>query len=111
MTLGVLNRVNELADRTNIEEKIFRPHYNIIPLQEIIAQVFSVGKNSKKVLTEYVKLVEDNSEFSILLDLTETELKSLTTAKIAKNIINMRSGQVRIKGGYDGVYGEVSIGK
>lgn len=111
MTLGVLNRVNELADRTNIEEKIFRPHYNIIPLQEIIAQVFKVGKNSKKVLTEYLRLVEGNSEFSILLDLTETELKSLTTAKIAKNIINMRSGQVRIKGGYDGVYGEVSIGK
>lgn len=109
LTLGVLNRINQLADRKEVNDKIFRPYYSLIPLQEIIADVMDVGKNSKKVMAEYMRLVESKSEFSILLDMPEKELKKITTAKVAKSIMNMRSGRVKIKPGYDGVYGEVKI--
>jgi len=109
LTLGVLNRINQLSDRRKPEEKSFRPYYSLIPLQEIIAVAMSAGKNSKKVMAEYMKAVEARSEFSILLDMPEIELKRLMTPKIAKSIMNMRVGKVKIKPGYDGLYGEVKI--
>ena len=57
LTIGVMNRVNELADRRiKISSKEnfnkfnnFTPYYNLIPLGEIIAEAFNVGVNTKQV--------------------------------------------------------------
>lgn len=109
LTLGVLNRVNVLADRKNIDKSNFIPYKNLIPLQEIIADVLEVGKNSKKVQTEYFKLVKYANEFAALLDLPLAELNQATLPEIAETIMAMRQGQVEIVAGYDGIFGQVKI--
>lgn len=109
LVLGVLNRVNALADRTEYDKSMFRPFKSIISLQEIIAEAYGVGKNSKKVSKTYLELVEKKTEFAILLDLDEKSLQKLAGTEIAGRIINVRNGKVKIKAGYDGVFGEIKI--
>lgn len=111
LTLGVLHRVNELADR----EQGFKPEgaipfRNLIPLQEIIGAAVGVGPQSKRVTKEYENLLEKfNNEFTILLDSTEDDLKAASLPEIAEGIIKVRQGKVQIEPGHDGVFGKIKI--
>jgi len=109
LILGVLHRIKELADRKEVNENLFIPFVNIIPLQEIIADQFGVGKKSKKVMREYLRIVEKVSEFEVLIETNEATLKQLTTPEIAENIMKMRQKEVEIKPGYDGIFGTIKI--
>lgn len=109
LTLGVMHRVNELADREKplVQNQI--PYKNLIPLAEIIAEISGVNKNAKKVFQIYSEMVEKYPEFVILLDLNEEELKKITTPEIVLGIMNTRAGQIKIEPGYDGKYGMIKI--
>ena len=63
-----MNRVVKLADQTKEQAKPLIPSKHLIPLEEIISELFGVGVGSKKVQTEYEKLIQAlGSEFKILL--------------------------------------------
>jgi uncharacterized protein (TIGR00375 family) len=113
LTVGVLNRVAELADREekNISKDIFIPHKYIVPLREVIASVFQVGASSKKVAKEYDHLLQTlGNEFKILLETPVDEIKKQTSEEnIAIAIANMREGKVRVVPGYDGIFGTVDL--
>ncbi len=110
LTIGVMSRVEALADRTENEiGKSFVPHQYIVPLKEIIAEVLKVKPTSKKVQMEYEHMIEAiGSEFFILL---EASAEKITTAvhyaDIWLGISNMRQGKVEASGGYDGVFGTI----
>jgi uncharacterized protein (TIGR00375 family) len=111
LTIGVLNRVEQLADR----EEGFKPEgavpfKSLIPLEEIIADAVGVMTRSKKVLEEYENLIKKfGNEFKILLEASHQELKAATSPEIAEGIIRTREGKVFIEPGYDGVYGKIRI--
>jgi uncharacterized protein (TIGR00375 family) len=111
LTIGVLHRVDDLADREvkTIPENRFIPHKYIVPLREIIGQVFEVGVASKRVKAEYDRLITSiGSEFYILLHASiEDILKQVSDPLIAKAIENMRNGKVRVTPGYDGIFGVI----
>lgn len=111
LTVGVMNRVNELADRPEgFKPEAAVPFKSVIPLQEIVAEALGVEKLSKKVEEEYLRIVQKaGSEFRILLDLNADELLKITSEKIADGIMRMRRGQVQKIPGYDGVYGKISV--
>lgn len=110
LLVGVLNRVDALADREfGYHPAHAVPYKNVIPLEEIIAETLEVGVGSKKVLAIYEKMVEKNSEFEILLELPEDDIAKISTPEIAKSIIRVREGQVHVEGGYDGVFGKIHI--
>lgn len=111
LTIGVLNRVAELADRLEgVKPENAIPFKNLIPLEEIIADAFGVGVGSKRVREEYEKLVQTfGSEFQILLDTDDATLKSATLPEIAEGIKRVREGKVKIEPGYDGEYGKIKI--
>ena len=113
MTIGVVNQVEKFADRKkSIRKSIFPATHHIIPLNEIIAESFCVGVNSKKVEQMYFELINQfGNEFTILLDLDEKEMLEKMPPRIAEGIINMRKGKVKIDPGYDGLYGKISIFK
>ncbi len=111
LTIGVLNRVAELADRPERAkpEKAI-PFKSLIPLEEIIADAFGVGVASKRVREEYEKLIQAlGSEFQILLDTDDSTLKSATLPEIAEGVKRVREGRVKIEPGYDGEYGKIKI--
>lgn len=113
LTLGVHHRVEELSDRDAGEvagEKT--PFKSIVPLATIIAECLGLKTvTSKTVMAEYDRLIDNLAdEFSILLDVPIEDIAEVSTdATIPLAIERMRSGEVEIKPGYDGVYGEVSI--
>lgn len=111
LTVGVLHRVDDVADRTTFEAGRFIPHRYAVPLREIIAQGFGIGIGSKKVEKEYRSLLAAlGSEFFILLhaDIAAVE-KTASDKNIALAIANVRDGKVTLKPGYDGVYGRVDL--
>ena len=111
LTLGVLHRVEDLADR----EEGFVPenaisYKSLVPLQEIIAEAISQTPGTKEVLKEYHNLIDQfNNEFNVLLNVKEEDLKSQTLPEIVEGIIRVREGKVNIEPGYDGVFGKVRI--
>jgi DNA helicase-2/ATP-dependent DNA helicase PcrA len=113
LTIGVLHRVDDLADRNEKDITIgkFIPHKYIVPLREIISEVLGVGKTSKKVAAEYDNLIINlGSEFDILLN---QEIKAIgrhaSDENIALAITNMRAGAVRVTPGFDGQYGQINL--
>jgi len=110
LTLGVLNRINTLGDRP---EGSTSPHsipfIRMVPLMEIIAQVQQVKPASKKVRRIYLEwLNEFGTEFDILLEVSLEEMKK-KDFQLGEAIGKVRSGDLIIHPGYDGIYGEVKI--
>ncbi|MBI5654181.1 DNA helicase UvrD [Candidatus Uhrbacteria bacterium] len=112
LTVGVLNRVDELADRP---ENPFRPtgsppYRSIVPLAELVGDALGVGKVSKRVKTALDGLLKaGGNEFHILLDMPPERIAQVSTPEIASAIQNMRAGLVEIRPGYDGEFGHVKV--
>jgi uncharacterized protein (TIGR00375 family) len=111
LTVGVMNRVEELADRPEgvISPKAI-PTLHMVPLEEIIADALGVGTNASSVEKEYLRLVEKGgSEFDILLELAPEDLASFTPPLILEGILRVRQGRLKITPGFDGVFGKIQI--
>ena len=111
LTIGVLNRVEQLADR---EEGVVPsgalPYVKLVPLQEIIVDTMGRGWPTRAVMGEYEKLIGAfGTEFDVLTGAPKDKLFELTDEKIAEGIMRVREGRVAIEPGYDGVYGRISI--
>ncbi len=109
MTVGVLQRVEELADREEgYMPKNAIPFKTLLPLYEIISFVTGVNQlYSKKVIEEQNKLIDRfGNELNVLLNINKEELMKVTSEKIADAIIKVRNGDVKFIAGYDGVYGK-----
>ena len=111
LTIGVLHRVEDLADRDDEGASVVCPPYtSLVPLEEILSQVLGVGVKTKTVSREYDRLIEEfGSEFRILLDLPGKEMEGRVPARILRGIMAVRSGDVEVIPGYDGLYGQVRI--
>ena len=111
VTVGVLHRVEKLADRKSGSGLEGRPpFYSLIPLQEIIAETKNMGVNTKTVNGEYFALLEKlGSEFKILMDIPLDEIESAVSPSLREAIGRVRSGKVEISPGFDGEYGKVRI--
>ncbi len=111
LTIGVLNRVEELADRPEgAEPSLVIPFKHLVPLEEIIAEAIGMLPGAKKVDAEYQLLIKKfGNEFNILLEADHGELMTATLPEIAEGISRVRDGKVIIDPGYDGVFGKVRI--
>lgn len=111
LTVGVLNRVERLADRAegaNPANAI--PYKNLIPLDEIIAESKGMTKASAAVEREYRgAIARFGTEFEILMRAPDEQLREGLSSRVAEGVVRVRKGQVKINPGYDGEYGVISI--
>ena len=112
LTVGVLSRVSDLADR-DIKEmpKGHVPYKSIVPLQEIIAESFGIkSTSSKRVQAMYEDLISEvGNEFEILLDKKIEDIETASNPASAEAVRRVRAGEMNIRPGYDGVFGQVKI--
>lgn len=111
LTVGVMHRVDKLADR----EAGFKPggapgFHSIIPLPEMIAQTLGVGVNSKAVNKAYLGLLGRlGNEFSILMNTPLKDIEKASSPFFREAISRMRTGNIHIAPGYDGEFGKIRI--
>jgi uncharacterized protein (TIGR00375 family) len=111
VTVGVMHRVEELADLPDGRRPPqARPYRSIIPLMEIIAEVEQVGVNSKKVAGTYLDLVSRlGNEYRVLVEAETESIRRAGSTLLAEAISRIRAGQVRIYPGYDGEFGTIRV--
>jgi uncharacterized protein (TIGR00375 family) len=109
LTVGVLQRVEQLADRPEgFKPDNAVPYKSLLPLYEIISFVTGVGQlYNKNVIEQQDALVKKfDNELNVLLNVPKEQLLQATKESIADAIIKVREGKVDYIPGYDGVYGQ-----
>ncbi|NOY82714.1 MAG: UvrD-helicase domain-containing protein [Kiritimatiellaeota bacterium] len=111
LVLGVLHRVTELADRPKgARPDNALPCEHIIPLPELLAELFECGENTKKVQRAYRRLLERlGPELRILRELPPDDIERVGPALIGEAVRRVRDGNVVRRGGFDGEYGVIRV--
>ena len=111
LTVGVLHRVAELADRP----PGYRPpgaagFTNLIQLPYIMGEILATGPKSKKVTGEVGRLVAAlGPELSILRDVPLDDVRRVGGSLLGEAIARLRRGEVIRDAGYDGEYGTIRL--
>ena len=111
LTIGVLNRIEELSDRKEGEKpRDTSPFYSRIPLKEIISEILKVGSASQKVMRHYQHALHVlGSELAILDSINLSDIDSAGIPMLKEAVKRMREGCVHIVPGYDGEFGKIQI--
>lgn len=111
VTVGVMSRVEDLADRPpGARPDTAFGFESLVPLQEVLARCFDQGPATKRVQREYDRLlIELGPELTILRSLPVDALQRAGSPLLAESIRRVRAGELRIHPGYDGEYGVIRI--
>ncbi|HEX5540881.1 MAG TPA: UvrD-helicase domain-containing protein [Micromonospora sp.] len=111
LTVGVLSRVEELADRPagHIPPHA-KPVTHLVPLAEILSEINGVGPRTKTVEGQLTNLVAAlGSELEILTTVPADDIQQAGGELLAEAIGRLRRGQVHRVAGYDGEYGSITL--
>lgn len=110
LTIGVDYRVEEIAKEKKFKPKNAKPFFALVPLHELISFAIGSPMTSKKTWEVYNLLIANfENEFDILLEAQKQKL-TLVLDKypaLIELIIQNRENKLKIKPGFDGVYGEI----
>ena len=112
LTVGVMHRVEDLADRPeeSAPPETAGSMQSLIPLPEILSEVHEVGPKSRKVATHYEHLLGQlGPELPLLNALPLEEVESNASPLIAEALSRLRKQEVIRNAGYDGVYGTIRL--
>lgn len=113
LTIGVMHRVNELADR----KRSFVPEtagkiFSLIPLQEILSEIMRSGVSSKAVAAEYENVTEKlGPELPVLTEIPAETISKKHSSLLAQAVSRLREGKVIKQAGFDGEYGKIKLFK
>ncbi len=111
ITIGVVNRVEQLADR---EEGFVlpegRPFESLVPLVEVIGASMGISAAGKKAAEKYEQMTGAlGSEFVILREIPVEDIRKTAGPLVAEGIRRLRMGQVQREPGFDGEYGKIGL--
>jgi uncharacterized protein (TIGR00375 family) len=111
LTIGVLHRVQKLADRPFPQQPKGAAGFQyIIPLPEILAEINKAGVDSKRVQHAFGQAIAaGGNEFSLLTEMPVEDIQRKSSPVLAEAIRRMRINQVRRIPGYDGEYGTIYL--
>jgi DNA helicase-2/ATP-dependent DNA helicase PcrA len=111
VTVGVMNRVEELADRLQgFRSQGAAPFRSFVPLPEIVSEILGVGPGSGKVENACHGLLSRlGPEFFILEHAPLDAIERAGSAMLKEAVDRMRKGRVICEAGYDGEYGVIRL--
>jgi DNA helicase-2/ATP-dependent DNA helicase PcrA len=110
LTVGVLSRVEELADRPDGVRPAGAADYRcLVPLPEIVSELVGTGPKSKKVVGEIDRLTAVlGPELSILEEVPVDDIGGRSPL-LGEAVARLRRGEVIRDAGYDGEYGVIRL--
>ncbi|MFN3910225.1 MAG: endonuclease Q family protein [Candidatus Anstonellaceae archaeon] len=109
ITIGVLSRIDQVADRpVGYIPKNPQKFFYIVPLKKLISMVVGQNPKTKKIEEIYQKLIENSTELDVLLNQKIENIKKVDV-RLADAILLMRKNKLKLSPGYDGVFGQVKI--
>jgi PHP family Zn ribbon phosphoesterase len=111
VTIGVMHRVEELADRHDgVRPPAGRGFTSLIPLEEVIAEATGAGTGTKKVERLYISLLDRiGPELTVLRTASRAAIQEASSIAVAEGIARMRCGDITVDAGYDGEFGAVRL--
>ena len=111
ITVGVLHRVEQLADRPEgFAPAHARRFESLVPLAEVIAASTGQSPASKQGQKLYQELLRHiGPELSVLRLAPLEDIERRAGGLVAEGIRRLRAGRVDIRPGYDGEYGKITI--
>ncbi|WP_119726574.1 endonuclease Q family protein [Thermomonospora amylolytica] len=110
LTVGVLSRVEELADRPEgVRPEGAAGFRSLVPLPEIMGEILGVGPKSKRVLREIDELVAALGPELAILEEVPVEVIRTRSPLLAEAVDRLRRGEVIRESGYDGEYGTIRL--
>ena len=111
ITIGVLNRIEQLADR---EEGFVlptgRPFESLVPLPEVIGASMGISAAGKKAAETYERMTGAlGPEFAILREVPVEDIRKAAGPLVAEGIRRLREGKVKRTPGFDGEYGKIGL--
>ena len=110
LTVGVLSRVEELADRPpGVRPATAASFRNLVPLPEIMSEILGSGPKTKTVLRDIDRLTAElGPELAILQDVPVADVERHSPL-LAEALDRMRRGAVIRDAGFDGEYGTIRL--
>ena len=113
ITIGVLHRIEGLADRSEAEAlppATAGEIASLVPLPEVLGELAGTGPGSKRVAASYDRLTASlGPELAILQSAPLEEIARAHSSLLAEGIARMRRGEVIREAGYDGEYGVIRL--
>jgi len=113
LTLGVMYRVCELADRQQAPDPLpprAAPFRSLIPLHEVLSEVVGTGPQSNAVRQKYEELLARvGPELFILEQAAPEDVARAGSPLLAEALLRMRQGRVIRQAGFDGEYGTIRL--
>ncbi len=113
LTIGVLHRVEQLADPKRplgFKPKGAPGYKSLVQLDQIIAEALCKGEKTQTVRDSYLDLINNfGGEFSILVERKASEFEGKVNPRIVEGIQRVQQGEIHIVPGYDGVFGTVRV--
>jgi len=111
LTVGVMHRVEKLADREMGDTPPSPiPYRNLIPFNEVIAQALEKTSECKSVWDVYFRFIHAfENEHRILTEIPISDLSQIAPQRVSSGIDRMRNNQVKIVPGHDGTFGKINL--
>ena len=120
LTLGVMQRVEELAGRdvaTWVDDRGLTraengrpPFKTMVSLGQIISEGLGSGPDSKRFRDTYLSLTSEfGSELAVLIEAQSSDIARLAGERLAEGVTRVRAGDISVEPGYDGLYGTVRV--
>lgn len=111
LTIGVDNRVEELASRPEgYQRPNAPPYWKLAPLHELISAVSGKGLATKGTWATYHELLKvGKNENRVLLETPARELAKAVGPDLVEAIMANREQRLQVTPGFDGEYGKLDI--
>ncbi len=113
ITIGVLNRIEQLADADREEGFVLpagRPFESLVPLPEVIGASMGISAAGKKAVETYERMIRNlGPELAILREVPVEDIRKAAGPLVAEGIRRLREGKVERTPGFDGEYGKIGL--
>ena len=112
LTVGVMHRVEDLADRpeASAPPETAGSMRSLVPLPEILSEIHQVGPKSRKIASHYEHLLGRlGPELPLLDALPLEDIAPAASPLLAEALSRLRRQEVIRQAGYDGVYGRIRL--